>query len=76
MYISFGKLVCQCPVAFAAATMPRKRKTITAATATGESVRRRHLSVAVAAFLGTNENCRAPSAGQEATNAMQAVHSQ
>jgi hypothetical protein len=32
----------------------------TAATAMGESTRRRHLSAGVAAFLGTNENCRAP----------------
>jgi hypothetical protein len=63
MYISFGKLACQCPVAFAATTMPRKRQAMTAATASGESARRRHLSAGVAAFLGTNENCRAPSAG-------------
>jgi hypothetical protein len=75
MYISFGKFVCQCPVAFAATTMPRKRQAITAATATGENARPRHLSAGVAAFLGTNENCRAPSAGHEATHAMHAVHS-
>jgi hypothetical protein len=66
MDISFGKLVCQCPVAFAATTMPRKRQTITAATATGGSARRRDLSAGIAAFFGPNENCRAPSAGHEA----------
>src|ERR1035441_134033 len=61
IYISCGRLVCQCPVAFATTTRPRKRQARTAATATGESARRRHLSAGVAAFLGDNENCRAPS---------------
>jgi hypothetical protein len=69
-YISRGRLVSQCPEAFAATTRPRKMQARAAATTMGEAARRRHLSAGVAAFLGSNENCRAFSAGHAATHAI------
>lgn len=74
MYTSRGRFVCQCPVAFATDTRPTKMQAMIVATATGESPRRRHLSDGVAALFGTNENCKAFSAGHAATHARRILH--